>query len=58
MSKSLRAVLAEFGYEAWPSQYPRRKRVMRDGKLIGYMSVGEMWNFLKFVHPEYFEAVE
>ena len=55
MSKSLNDVLTELGYESWPSQYPSKKRIMKDGELVGSMSSGQVWNYLRNEHPEYFE---
>lgn len=41
MTKSLKDALDDLGYEVWPSQYPNKKRIMKDGQLIESMSVGE-----------------
>ena len=58
MDESLKMALIKLGYEAWPSQYPNKKRIMKDGQLIESMSVGEAWDFLRYKHPEYFKAAK
>lgn len=55
MSKSLNTVLAELGYTTEDIQGTYQKKILNDGKLVGSMSAGQVWNFLRHQHPEYFE---
>lgn len=55
MTKSLNVVLAELGYETEPVPGTYNKRIKKDGKLVGTMSAGQVWNYLRHEHPEYFE---
>lgn len=55
MDESLKMALIKLGYETWPSQYPNKKRLIKDGKLIDIMSVHEMWAYLGINHPEFFD---
>lgn len=57
MAKSLNDVLAELGYTTEPVPNTYNKRIMKDGKLVGTMSAGNVWNYLRNEHPEYFEGV-
>lgn len=56
MAKSLNTVLAELGYTTEPVPNTYNKRIMKDGKLIDSMSSGQVWNYLRHQHPEYFEG--
>lgn len=58
MGKSLNDILKDLGYTTAPSQYPHKKRIFKDDKLIDSMSSGEVWNYLRHEHPEVFEGVE
>jgi hypothetical protein len=55
MSKSLNDVLAELGYATEDIKDTYQKKILKDGQLIGSMSAGQVWNFLRHGHPEYFE---
>lgn len=57
MAKSLNVVLAELGYETEPVPNTYQKRIFKDGELIDSMSSGQVWNYLRNEHPEYFEGV-
>ncbi|VUZ28499.1 Uncharacterised protein [Acetobacterium wieringae] len=55
MTKSLNVVLAELGYETEPAPGTYKKWIIKDGELVGSMSSGQVWNYLRHEHPEYFE---
>lgn len=56
MAKSLNVVLAELGYTTEPVPNTYNKRIIKDGELVGSMSSGQVWNYLRREHPEYFEG--
>ena len=57
MAKSLNDILAELGYTTEPVLNTYQKRIFKDGELVGSMSSGQVWNYLRNEHPEYFEEV-
>lgn len=57
MTKSLNDILAELGYTTEPVPNTYNKRIIKDGELVGSMSSGQVWNYLRNKHPEYFEGV-
>lgn len=57
MSKSLNVVLAELGYTTEKSVVPYHKRLYKKDEFIGNMSAGQVWNYLRNKHPEYFKKV-
>jgi hypothetical protein len=57
MAKSLNDVLSELGYTTGPVPGTYNKRIIKDGELVGTMSAGQVWNYLRNQHPEYFEEV-
>lgn len=57
MAKSLNDILTELGYTTEPVPNTYNKRIIKDGELVGSMSSGQVWNYLRNEHPEYFEEV-
>ena len=55
MGKSLNDILAELGYTTEKSVVPYHKRLYKNDEFIGNMSAGQVWNYLRNEHPEYFE---
>ncbi|MDN5289894.1 MAG: hypothetical protein PWQ06_133 [Anaerophaga sp.] len=55
MAKSLNDILAELGYTTEPVPNTYNKRIIKDGELVGTMSSGQVRNYLRHDHPEYFE---
>lgn len=56
MAKSLNDVLTELGY-ATELACNRHVIITKGGDLIGTMSAGQVWNYLRNQHPEYFKEV-
>ena len=55
MSKSLNDVLAELGYSPRKSHLRQKPLITNNGRLIGVFTDGQVWNFLRHEHPEYFK---
>lgn len=55
MEKSLSDILSELGYTTEPVPNTYQKRIYKDGKLVDSMSSGQVWDYLRNQHPEYFK---